>query len=279
MVKSFRGHLRTVRHIAALALLGLVWMISYVFPERAWSALGYGIGRLLGRCVPMNSWLSRRMAQASGTVSLPTNHYADLGRRLFESFRLSRTAQRCVLTDEAKALLGAMDKSGKGVLVVSAHFGHWEAMGLALHRLGYRFGVVSTLGKTDLLNTILKHVRRRLGLTVFDQKGCAPELVSALQSGQHVSLFIDVPCRVRGMSLSFLGGMVERSTAVNRLAKLTNSPCIFVFNRRTKTGMYQINAERVPTDMQPLQWCHNRLEGLVRSAPSQWVWLLDKPRG
>ena len=276
---SFRRYLRTVRHGSVLLLVGLVWMISYIFPERVWSALGYGLGGLIGRCVPIDAWLHRRMAQAADTALLPTEHYADLGRRLFESFRLSRTAKRCVLTDEAKDLLGSMESSGKGVLVLSAHFGHWEAMGLALHRFGYRFSVVSTLGKTDLLNTLLKRIRRRLGLSVFDQKGCAPALVSALKSGQHVSLFVDVPCQVRAERLSFLGGMVQRSTVVNRLASLTNSPCIFVFNHRTKTGMYQISAERVPTDMEPLQWCHERLESLVRSTPSQWVWLLDKPRG
>ena len=276
---NFRGHIRTVRHGAVLTLIGLVWLVSYMFPERVWSALGYGLGGLVGRGVPADAWLRRRLACAADHGFMPAHHYADLGRRLFESFRLSRTARRCVLTDKAKALLGSLDNSGKGVLVLSAHFGHWEAMGLALHRQGYRFSVVSTLGKTDLLNTLLKRLRRRLGLRIFDQKGCASELVSALQSGEHVSLFIDVPSQVRAAQLPFLGDTVDRSTVVNRLANLTNSPCIFVFNHRTKAGMYQISAERVPTDMEPLQWCHARLETLVRATPSQWVWLLDKPRG
>lgn len=150
--------------------------------------------------------------------------------------------------------------------------------GVAIRRMGYSFSVVSTLGKNDLVNSWLQRLRRYHGLQVIHEAGCAKSIVSKLKSGDNVGLFIDVPARSRSIPLSFMGDMVWRSSVINRLAHLTNAPCIFVFNQRNKTGMYQICAERVPPDVEPLQWCHSRLETLVESTPSQWVWLLDKPR-
>ena len=275
---ELRQHTRPFRHGVVLLLLAIVWCLSYSLPERIWNRIGAFLGGRVGPFVLNGKWLKSRLDHALPTAIKPSRHYADLGQRAFESFRLSRTARRCVLTPASEALLNSLACENKGILILSAHFGHWEAMGLKLHRLGYQFSVVSTLGKTDMVNRFLQWLRARAGLTVLTDPGSASTLVRALKSGENVSLFIDVPSRIRTQELPFLGETVLRSTVSNRLARLTDATCIFVFNQRTKTGMYQICAERVPAHAQPLQWCHARLEELVEKAPSQWLWLLDRPR-
>lgn len=246
--------------------------------ESLWIRWGERLGAFIGPRLLHSNWLKSRFERLGHSASMVSIHYADLGRRLFEAIRLSRTANRCILSTQAKILFSHLQERSEGVLILSAHFGHWEAMGLALHRMGYRFSAVSTLGKTDLLNRLLQHVRAYFGLHVLSRMNCARQLVNQLQNGHHIALFIDVPSTLKPTELTFHGEMVSRSNAANRLARLTKASCIFVFNQRTKTGMYQIHAERVPEEAEPLQWCHARLEDLVRAAPSQWVWLLDKPR-
>lgn len=233
-------------------------------------------GGAFGRFHPRSNQLKQRLGllKLSGTISV-SHLWSDLGRRVFEAIRLRRTSRRFELSDEAQALFESLEARQKGALIVSAHFGHWEAMGVALNRRGFEFSVVSTQGKRDAVNGLIKASRAAMGLSVIDRPDAARFIVDELRQSKNVALFVDVPAKRRGVELDFLGRSVRRSTVLNRLARLSEPSAVFVFNQRKATGVYTIYAEEIPHDVDLIKWSHERLERLIRCAPEQWVWLLE----
>jgi lauroyl/myristoyl acyltransferase len=148
-------------------------------------------------------------------------------------------------------------------------------MGVALNQQGFEFSVVSTQGKTDAINGFIQSTRSALGLSIIDRPDAARFLVSQLKRSKHVALFMDVPVKQLGVEVDFLGRSVRRSTALNRLARLSHAPTVFVYNQRNAGGVYRIYGEEIPHDADLIKWSHDRLEKLVRGAPEQWVWLLE----
>lgn len=254
----------------------LFWAVSFLFSERCWLEVGRLLGVLVGYFHPRTKTLHARLIALNlhGAVSV-NELWGDLGRRLFEAVRLNRTSARFALSPQAKAVFDSVQSRDTGALVLSAHFGHWEAMGVALHRLGFSYSAVSTQGKRDPINRLIQSRRQALGVQVIDRPDSARAIVEQLRAENSVALFVDVPSNRRSLTLDFLGRSVVRSTIVNRLRTLSSCPVIFVFNQRDDRGDYRIYAEEIPHDVDLIKWSHRRLEELVCSAPAQWVWLLE----
>jgi lauroyl/myristoyl acyltransferase len=271
-----RALTRPIRHGFTVWAVYLFWGASFCFSERVWLWLGASFGRVLSYCHPRSRPLRRRLAALSleGAVSVATL-WSDLGRRAFEAIRLRRTSLRFELSDDARGLFESVKNRKQGALVLCPHFGHWEGMGVAINQQGFEFSVVSTQGKTDAINRLIQSSRTALGLSVIDRPDAGRFIVSELKRAKHVALFMDVPVKHLGVELEFLGRSVRRSTVLNRLARLSQSPTVFVYNQRDATGVYRIYAEEIPHDVDLIKWSHDRLEKLVRGAPEQWVWLLE----
>lgn len=251
-------------------------MLSFLCTEKFWLRLGACAGALLGRLHPRAEALQGRLV----ALNLESSHephtlWRDLGVRIFEAVRLKRTSLRFELSPPGRRVLESVRSRQNGALIVCSHFGNWEAMGVALRRFGFKYSAVSTQGKQDLVNRFIQSRRRALGIRVIDGSDSARVIVNELRECKAVALFVDVPAQRRGVQIEFLNRRVKRSTVINRLAKLSSCPKVFVFNQRDALGVYRIHAEEIPDDVDVIKWSHVRLEQVIHAAPAQWVWLLE----
>lgn len=82
-------------------------------------------------------------------------------------------------------------KNRQRVVLISAHYGNWELLSLALPA---RFGEMAIVGRsleTQKLNDILKQTRERFGVEIIDKKGALKGLIEAISKNKIIGLFVD----------------------------------------------------------------------------------------
>ena len=69
---------------------------------------------------------------------------------------------------------------GRGVLVFSGHFGHWELIALLQHRLGFSMAMVASPLQNPLFNRLLVNIREQCGNRVIPKRNAARAILRTL---------------------------------------------------------------------------------------------------
>lgn len=169
-------------------------------------------------------------------------HFLSFGRALID-----RTA---VLAGDTKNLSFSFDgehhvrqvlTEGHGVLLLTAHFGNWEAAGQLLTRLDVPINVTGfdkeSAGIRSLLQQSSKAKFRLLPLTGSPTD--AIPLVAALRRGEIVAMLGDRAYGSSAASIPFIGGTAAFPIGAYVLAAIAGAPLVHVFNLREPGGHYR----------------------------------------
>ena len=174
---------------------------------------------------------------------------------------------------------------GKGVIIISAHLGNWEAASLfSPCYLGYPVTVVARNIESGFVNRRLIKFRSRFGNSVIDKEGALPEMMNTLRNGKILALLIDQGTkRSEGVELLFFGKKVTVTPAAAMLALRCKSPVIPVFCVREDDRKLTIIVEppvqivrtnNLREDLKTnAQIMTDIIEKAVRKYPDQWLWL------
>ncbi|MBU2622132.1 MAG: hypothetical protein KKD92_07440, partial [Proteobacteria bacterium] len=181
-------------------------------------------------------------------------------------------------------LLGAV-KGGKGVIIISAHLGNWEAAPLfAPCYFGYSVTSVARKIESGIINRWLFKLRTRFGNSIIDKEGALPEMTQTLRDGKILALMIDQGTKKsEGVELEFYGKKVTVTPAAAMLALRCKSPVLPVFCVREEDQKLTIIIEP-PVDLvrtkdlrddlsANTQIMTDAIENAVRRYPDQWLWL------
>lgn len=265
---ALRRWSRPARHgLAVLALRGLVGGLRIL--PRAWArALGAGLGRALGALARRDTATMRRQLTRLPAAPPPGACWASLGRRFVD---FARADVACVaLPPEAEATLRAALAQGRGLLVCTAHVGHWELLAARLARLGHPVHAVGARDRASPLHRWLKAHRQRLGVTVHGPGG-ARIVRRHLAAGGAVGIFIDQHTGERGRPVPFLGVPVPTPATAERLVAATGAVPVFAAAPRHGDG-YRVVVHPLPVEGL-LEAATAHVEALVRADPPEWVWL------
>jgi KDO2-lipid IV(A) lauroyltransferase len=172
---------------------------------------------------------------------------------------------------------------GKGVIVLTGHFGNWEVGGASIAAHGIPCDVVAQRQRNSLFDADLVANRNRLGLRVIERGNAPKEVLRALRNGRAVGIVGDQNVRRGGVFVDFFGkpAATARGTAIFSLR--AGSP-IFLGMARSLPGSpqrYRVTFERVDItstgdmeeDVLRLTRAHTELlEERVREAPEQYFW-------
>jgi KDO2-lipid IV(A) lauroyltransferase len=174
---------------------------------------------------------------------------------------------------------------GKGVIIISAHLGNWEAASLfAPCYFGNHVTVVARNIESGFVNRWMLRFRSRFGNSVIDKEGALPEMMNTLRNGKILALMIDQGTkRSEGVELLFFGKKVTVTPAAAMLALRCKSPVLPVFCVREEDNKLTIIIEPpvqiVRTDdlrddlRSNTQTMTDIIERAVRKYPDQWLWL------
>lgn len=212
--------------------------------------------------------------------------FQHFGAMLFELLKFSHLPAERMLervefegADRARQAYAA----GRGVFLLTGHFGCWEMHGLvhALHLAP--IGVMARPLDNPLLNEMLERVRQGTGNTVIYRRGGLRRTLRTLEAGQAVAILIDQ--HIHGpdaIPVDFFNRPAATTTALAALTARTGAPVLPVFAIPTAPGRYRMIYEHAvpPPDSESpeairefTQRCTDVLEMYVRRYPDLWLWM------
>ena len=178
-------------------------------------------------------------------------------------------------------LLDAM-KSGRPIIVTTAHFGQWEIFGLAV---AAHFGPSSVLGRkldSSVMDKILRANRAQFNVELIDKDGGAKDILKALKARRIVGILVDQNTAPKdGIKVQFFGKDVLHTPAASVLAQKTNALIINAFIYQKGENLNEICFEE-PIDISTFdkedavqkatQMQCSACEEMVRARPEEYFW-------
>jgi len=178
-------------------------------------------------------------------------------------------------------LLDAM-KSGRPIIVTTAHFGQWEIFGLAV---AAHFGPSSVLGRkldSSVMDKILRANRAQFDVELIDKDGGAKDILKALKARRIVGILVDQNTAPKdGIKMQFFGKDVLHTPAASVLAQKTNALIINAFIYQKGENLNEICFEE-PIDISTFdkedavqkatQMQCSACEEMVRARPEEYFW-------
>ncbi len=174
--------------------------------------------------------------------------------------------------------------NGKGVLLLTAHLGNWEAAGQLLTRLDVPINVAGFDKEADGIRTVL-HQHSKAKFHLIPLTGAPTDaipLVAALRRGEVVAMLGDRAYGSTTASIPFLGGHAGFPVGAYVLAAIAGVPLIHVFSLREPGGHYHFfgfppQHPQMPPHRERDEYLKNcavrfasDLESIVRRDPLQW---------
>lgn len=278
-----------LEYALVLGVAGFVRRLS----QRAAVRLGHGLGWLAYRIDGRH----RRITHENLAAAFPDKPeqersriaravFAHFGRKLMEL--LWFTGQPVSVQDERFEFVGEEHirkalSAGRGVLLVTGHFGHWELHALAHARRIGTMAVVARALDNPLLDRFLTDLRSSTGNVVIDRKGGLRRIMRALAANQSVAVLIDQHILTAdAVKVDFLGRPAATTSALAVLAMRTHAVVLPAFSLPLDDGRIRLIYEApipLPDEETPeavrelTQRCTKALEKYVRAHPERWLWM------
>ena len=259
-----------------LALLfgeGMGWVAGYLFRVR-WRT----VGEHLQRAFPQRDAKWRRsVARAS---------FRHLGRESVATFRLGRMDATEIRGRTEVVGFEAVQEAaaeGKGLILVTGHFGNWEMGGASISAHGIPVEVIAQRQRNPLFDGDLTANRNRLGMAVIERREAPKRVLRALRAGRAVGIVGDQNVRRGGVFVEFFGRPASTARGTALFALRTGAP-IFLGTAKRMPGFpqcYRVSFEPVvftksgdmEEDVLRLTEAHTQhLERQVRETPEQYFW-------
>ncbi|MEO8036518.1 MAG: lysophospholipid acyltransferase family protein [Acidobacteriota bacterium] len=196
-------------------------------------------------------------------------------------------AERCPFVNDT--ILAEAVARGKGVVLISAHFGGWEIGGLALMTLVDNVRTVARKLDNEYLEADLAAIRARTGAQVIDRRKAARPLMKGLAENAVVVLLPDQAVQPReGVLVPFLGRPAWTTDAPAKMALRHDSPIVFAFCIPEGSGHRLVfeepirieslsEAERDPERLTAL--INDVISRRITERPELWLWMHDRWKG
>ena len=271
--------------------MGLLRLVC-LLPNRPAFAVGRMMGRIAHRLAGSRRAIVRRNIELCfpelGTEerdTLAREHFKALGMSVVE-MGLGRWApiERLESITEIvglEHLLEALD-SGRGVILLSAHFTTLEIMGRVFAVKAPPYDAVYRRNRSDFI-TELQRSGREVSADGTIEKRDIKRMVRSLRDGRAVWYAPDQSYNRKGsVVVEFLGVPCMHTTATSTLARLGKAVVIPFLPERTPDGRYILNLlaplDDFPTDdlVADTQRYIEILERHVRRVPEQYFWIHRK---
>jgi KDO2-lipid IV(A) lauroyltransferase len=173
---------------------------------------------------------------------------------------------------------------GKGLVLLSAHFGNWELSALAFAKR-YTVALIVAKQSNDFVDMMLSSFRNKKGFNVIDfnrdDKISFRHIVKALRKNQVLAILGDQDAGYQGIFLPFFGRLTSTPKGPAFFALRAGSPIITAFGVRQKDGSMKMRIEELAIpktgddekNIEIINSIYNkRLEEVIRENPDQWFW-------
>ena len=209
-----RKHKHSRAHKTEYALARALESAVSAMPERASDSFGRNVGRLVHRMgirlnvVDENLRLAFPEKDDAWIAEITRKTYEHLGREAAAMMRLSKLDPQAVVErtipvgwDQMEAALG----EGRGVLLVTGHYGNWEVAAATVTARGIPIAAIVRRQGNRLVDARLQDTRRKLGVETIYQSAAPSRVPRVLRANGVVGIVGDQNARRAGILVPFFG--------------------------------------------------------------------------
>ena len=181
------------------------------------------------------------------------------------------TWSRYVRMVDFHELLGLIVE-GRGLILVTGHYGSFELIGHLLRCFGFRIAALMRPLDNVHLNRFVVATRRTHGLTLLDKKGAMANAEGLVRDGTLLGFIGDQDAGRKGIFVDFFGRPASTYKSIGLLAMSTSRPiAVGYVRRRGNEAKYDIGVQRVirPEEWErqedPLRWITETYTGEIEA--------------
>jgi KDO2-lipid IV(A) lauroyltransferase len=178
---------------------------------------------------------------------------------------------------------------GRGVILISAHYGGWEVGGLALMALVKNVRTITRPLDNEYIEQDVARIRARTGAAVLDRRRAARAMLKALSENAVVVMLPDQAVLPReGILVPFMGRKAWTTPAAAKIALRAGSTIVFTFCIPDATGHrlefeQPIFVDQLSEDERSPEALTRRINDVIsrriESRPELWLWMHDRWKG
>lgn len=215
--------------------------------------------------------------------------YMNLGRGAAEFLRLpvSRNSLARYVHVHGESHLAAAYAEGKGVILLTAHFGNWELAAARIAGMGYPMNAIGANQKYDVITECIASLRKSGGVQTLGKGFDLRRSLECLKKGELLGVLLDQDPRDQGMVVPFLG--VPASTPIGpvKMVHKRNARVVPLFIVRRKGGVHHDLYLLPPLEgeegkpfgedlRKSLEQCNSVLSSWIEKYPDHWMWLYPR---
>jgi KDO2-lipid IV(A) lauroyltransferase len=212
--------------------------------------------------------------------------YEHLGREAAAILRLSKLDREAIIRRTVPIGWDELDEAlaeGKGVMLVTGHYGNWEIAAATVASRGVPIAAIIRRQGNLLVDARLDQLRNRLGVETVTQREAPSRVPRLLRKNRVIGIVGDQDARRAGVFVPFFGRLASTHRGPAVFALKLGAPVFACVARRLPGAevRYEVEGHRVPVqrtgdleaDTQALTAeLARRLEGEIRRAPEQYFW-------
>lgn len=177
----------------------------------------------------------------------------------------------------------------KGVLLITGHFGNWEAPCRILPMKGYGLAMITKKQRNRLFDKFTNDIRERQGGNIIDMKNALKGVLEHTGHNDLIGILIDQDAGKRGVLADFLGKPASNWKGTAKIALRFQIPIVpgfvirnkdnsltFCFEKMIDPGGMRDNQENI---MLLIKKMNKALEDKIRQYPEQWFWVHKRWKG
>ena len=167
---------------------------------------------------------------------------------------------------------------GKGAIIVSGHFGQWEAIRHALKAQDLETGALYRPNNNPYYEPLFRRGIKAGGAPIIARGSVGNRnMIKHVRSGGFIALLMDQYIQ-DGTTLTFMGHPAVTSLSAAQMALRYDLPLVPIFSKRTRDGFEIVAEEPIPHThaREMMQTFNDRLGEQVRAEPGQWHWLHNR---
>ena len=207
--------------------------------------------------------------------------YRLVSSNILEFLALPKSIESVNFRIENQHILDEASATGKGVILITAHFGLWELWGSWLGKNEYPiWGIIQRQGNAGA-DLFFKQLRESYGMNHIYRKSSLDKMYKLFEMNKIVILASDQDAKSKGVFVKFFGhpSSTPKGGAIFHLR--TGSPMVFSLAHREKDGTVVISFSMIETNSNSsiekiTQTYTHMLEEKIRQYPDHYFWFHRK---
>ena len=230
--------------------------------------------------------LQERLGVSSQEASaIAGRMFRNIGRTLLEILyipALTPEKLRRWVSLENKHYLAEAAAQGRGVVLLTAHFGNWEWLAARLVQEGYSMAAIAETQPGPGLDRLLNEYREKVGLAPYAKGNALVAAMKALKKGNVLGFLADQDAKASGVFVNFFGRPASTPQGPAVFSLRCGAPVIPAFIvRQPKKGhrillsppIYGASTGESADEIQRLtEQMTQVMEERIRRYPDHWWW-------